>query len=71
MDNKLSHLLEDLLSNIDVLNAEIERFNRSDMFSSSTNSIFLIEKIKDSCASSMQNINTVERKIVMPSKDYK
>ncbi len=63
MDPKLETILESLLSNIDVLNIEIDRMGRSGQFSPNKHALQLIERIRDSCTASLQNLRTVERGI--------
>ncbi len=63
MNQKLTEILEALLANIKVLNDEVERLSRSGQFSHNAQSLQLIECIRGTCTTSLQNIRTVEQMI--------
>jgi len=63
MDKRLAEVLEALLQNIAVLNAEVERFVRCDHFSVDDYSEQMIARIRLNCESSLQTLRTAEIRV--------
>lgn len=61
MDIKLQGILESLLRNVAVLNTELLRLGKCDAFTPTAQSLQLMERIREECLCSLQNIRTIER----------
>lgn len=63
MDHRLRDILKSLVVNIEVLDEELVRFARSELFVPDGECLGLIEHIRDACMATLQNVQSVERKI--------
>ena len=63
MDDRLQDILRSLLVNIEVLDNELMRFMRCELFVADGTCPGLIENIRDTCISTLQNIQSLERKL--------
>lgn len=62
MDKRLREVLELLVQNIHVLDDELMRLTRTEQFTATEQCMPLIEKIRDGCIGTLQNVQTLERK---------
>ena len=63
MDKRLREILELLAQNIRVLDEELHRLTRTDQFTATDQCLPLIDTVRDSCISALQNVQTLERRI--------
>jgi len=64
MDSRLSEVLEALVSNVEVLNDEVERLGKCDHFAANDKTLQIIERIRGCCTNSLQNLRTAELRIL-------
>ena len=60
MDQRLQQILESMLHNIETLNEEVSRLNRSEQFTPASPCFHLIDRVRSACLHSLQNMRTIE-----------
>lgn len=65
MDQRLIHIIESLLLNVDTLNREIARQARSEQFTATSQCAQLVERIRGACTCTLQNLQTIERRFAL------
>ena len=63
MDNKLKIILNSLLTTINVLDTELSRIARCDLMQPTADNYALLERVREVCTDTLQNIDTIERKL--------
>lgn len=61
MDHRLQGILRSLLLNIDVLDGQILSLLRSEQFHPDEDCTHLIHRIRESCTSTLQSVDSLER----------
>ncbi len=63
MDHKLRIILNSLLTTIGVLDTELSRIARCDLVRPDREGFELLERVRDICTDTLQNVDTIERKL--------